>query len=170
MEEIKKIAEVLYNKMRNENIKYVEELAHLNLEYQSHVLEEYAISKLDIEKAIENKEDLNQIYTYSLQNYINVDMNAFFSYVSMVRNNIGLNAFVDDILKTSTLDMERNFSWIPNVLECFTYEEGLNIKRAFLIVMTNFTDIVSLNNSTIDQLYCTIMNSLEESAKKTLHF
>lgn len=169
MEEIKKIAKVLYNKIRNENIKYVEELAYHNQEYRSHVLEEYAISTLDIEKAIENKEDLNQIYTYSLQNYINVDLNAFFSFVTMVRS-MGLNSFVDDILKKSNFDMEMQFSWIPNVLECFTYEEGLQIKRAFLTVMTNFTDIFSLSNETIDQFYSTIMSSLEESAKKTLHF
>ncbi len=171
MEE-EKVAEIIYNKIRNENIKYVEELVYQNpqyletKEYMSYVLSDYDICVLDILKAIQNNEDLNQIYTYSLNHYLKTDINAFLSYVLMVRE-IGLKAITDYILHSKSGE---DFSWISVVLECFTYEEGLEIKKAFLKVMTNFIDLSSLHNSIIDHFFNTIMASLEENEKKALHF
>lgn len=141
--EIKKIANILYTK--------------INKELKDQKID---LIPLDIEKAIFYHEDLNQILNIP----ISFDFNDFYHYICIVRI-IGLKNYSKYILETTDVDVL--IKWLPQVLECFTYIEGLELKRAFLKVMTNFTDLNVLENQEIDRFFCIVSEDLKKQRVKS---
>lgn len=148
-EELNKIAKVLYNKIYNENIKVYTELAKEGQEYYSYALEENRITIPMIEHAIMYNEDLNQLNDAPMQNYITTDLNAFFTKILVIRE-INLEYYVSVILEC---DIDAFIFVIKDILECFTEEESMPIKKAFLKRMLNGYDVEAINEENINSLF-----------------
>lgn len=155
-EEINKLAQVIHNKIYNENTKFYEQLAYDGKEYSSHVLTEN-ITILDIEKAITTPIDLNKINGLNMQNYIDFDLNNFLTRAIAIRS-FNIQSYVE-ITKNQPIDML--VFWFGQVMECFTDKECLLIKKAFLKRVLNYVDVNAMDEDKINSLFLSLYNEIK---------
>lgn len=153
MEELTRIAKILQNKIYNANIFLYEQLARENKAYFDSVLQEDDITILELKQAIEQKKDLNFIHNVDMKKYTNIDLNHFLSKVIIIREQ-GIEYYIEAIKKDANF---YRFDWYNTILECLTYEEGLEIKKACLEKWLNFSISEVMTNATIDKLFSTIV-------------
>lgn len=156
-EEIKKLAQILHREIYNANIRVYEKAAYEGIEYYSKILNEIDYSVLDIERAIFYGEDLNHLNDQEMEEYINIDLNKFLKRIVYIREN-GVQYYIHVI---ETEDIEVYVFGLEQILECFTDEEGLLIKKAFLKRMLNFCDIEQMEMSVINNLFFMILNEIK---------
>lgn len=146
--EMKKISLVLYNKI-------CKELKNKKLD----------ITPFDIEKALLYHEDLSQIYTVSLKEQFSIDLNDFYRLVCVVRI-MGMDSYIACIENTLEDDIESLIKWLPQIMECFTDLESLELKKVFLKRVTHYQDLNCLDNQEINRFFWSIINDLEKNSKK----
>ncbi len=162
------LTHIVYNKIYNENIKTYEQLAYEGKEYLDRVLETNAILETDIEKAIEANSDLNRLNNLDMKKYTQTDLNGFLKQVLLVRQ-YEIKDYVFRILKD---DQNLFLDWIPFVLDCLTYKEGIEIKKAFLRKLFRIP-VSIVEDDKIDAVFCENFLFLlmeKEFDKKALHF
>lgn len=157
--ELKKTAEVIRNKIYNENIMVNEQLALECGQHKEKLLEanEQNISISDIEAVMQENKNLNWICGIDITKYINTDLNIFLSWLKKIRN-MGLDTIINH---TKTFDIFYVALWVNNILEAFTYEEGLEIKKAFLKRILNSIEIDNLEPKEIDGFFYAILIELK---------
>lgn len=161
-DKVKEIAQVLRNKIYNENIRFYEQLAYEGQKYDGHVLtKDIAIS--DIEKAITNKEDLNKINGLPMNEYINIDLNAFLTRVVIIREHTAQS--YAEVIAINPVEFSICFEAI---MECFTEKEKNYMKRIFLKRMLNFENIVFMEDNFVDDLFYSIFNELKREENEIL--
>lgn len=166
--ELNKIAQIIYRKIYNENIRIYTQLAQEGKEYYNFVLEESCITPSMIEQAILHNEDLNQLNNLSIQNYITTDLNAFYTKIIAVRD-INMDYFSYMILEG---DINSFIFALRDILECFTENESIQIQKAFLKRTLNCYDIDAMDNETINRLFLPLfremINQKQEVALKLI--
>lgn len=160
-QETNTIAQVIYNKIYNENIKVYEQAAYEQEgnDFYKKILPTNAITILDIKKAIEDREDLNQINGLDMKNYVNMDLGSFFSKVTIIRG-IDTLTYERFIMESSIDSMAL---WLRHILECFTEEEQIGIKKNFLKRILNFDVTDLMTNERIDNFFWKIYFEIFES-------
>ncbi len=161
--ELKKIAQVLHNKIYNENSRFYEQLAYLEQEYISHVLLENDVSLHNIVMSIQLREDLNSINGLDMKNYLDIDLNAFLMKVIAIRK-FERQSYAEMIEKQS---LDLFMGWLEPVLDCFTEEESIPIKRAFIKRLLNYSDIDSMDIASINNLFFTLYKAIKIQIEKS---
>lgn len=128
-EELKKVAQVVYNKIQNENIKYYEKAAYELGEYEGNnyagrELLPFVISTFDIERAILYREDLNFINGIDMKQYVEIDLNEYLSKVLLMLEN--KMASYAKIIENASME---ELSYLE--MEYFTFEESLQLQEEF---------------------------------------
>ncbi len=154
--ETRRIAEVIYNKIYNGNIFTYEQCALNGETYHDKILNAHIISMLDIERAIDYSEDLNQIYDIEISKYLPTNLNEFLTRVTFIRE-YGIDSYITEI-ENGAIGMIPY--WLPLIIECFTYEEGLKLKKAFVKRMVGFIDTDFMSSLHIDNLFFDELNKL----------
>ncbi len=131
--ELKKVAQIIYNKIQNENIKFYEKAAYGLGEYEGNnyvgrELLAFEISLLDIEKSIKFQEDLNFLNGIDMKRYLDVDLNDYLMKVLFMRQN-KMSAYME-VVETASMEMLPFL--LVDALEYFTFEESLQLQTAFL--------------------------------------
>lgn len=163
-QELGAIAQVMHRKIYSENIRIYTQLAYEGQEYYSHALEEKRITISDIEQAITFHEDLNQIHDLSIQNYLTTDLNAFLLKILAVRENT-VQSYTDIITKEPT---DLFICGLESILECFTEEESLPIKKAFLKRTLNGYDVEAMEQDAIDCLFWNLFIELRKQIEQEI--
>lgn len=158
--ELQNIAQVIHNMIYNKNIATYEKLNREDL-----VLNSFEISVLDIVMAIYNNEDLNNINGINIKNFIQSDLNKFLTFVAFIRE-YSIESYISVIRNAEEDQIDIFPFWIPKILECFTYEEGIAIKKEFLKKITHFSGIDELENKNIDDFYFSEMENLHNTLEK----
>lgn len=161
--ELDNIAQVVYNKIHNANIIYYEEIALMGEDYTEKVLP-IDISIYDIKQAILEQKNLNHLNNLPMENYLNLDLNAFFSRVCMIRK----TKIFEYIKVIENTNREEIGLWLPAIMECFTIEEQRQLKIAFVKKMTNYINVESMLDSEMDAIFLYLLNNLIEQSKGRL--
>lgn len=141
-DELRKIAQILRNKIYNENIKFYEQLAYEGKEYDGHVLTEN-MTILDIEKALTYREDLNKINGLDMQKYINIDLNVFLKRVVMIRE-YAIQSYAE-VIENNPIDL--SIFWLEPIMECFIEKESMYLKKSFVQKVYSCDDISAIDDS-----------------------
>lgn len=167
--QINEIARVIHNKIYNTNIFLCEKLALKEESNPNPILNFQDISVLDIKRAIEYGEDLNQINGLNIKDYICMDLNVFLSHVIKIREN-DIKSYAEIIKNASDEDIELFPHWIPTILDYFTYEESLELKRTFVKRMINYSDIDLIANDHIENIFFDILKGLDNIQEESTTF
>lgn len=156
--EINKLAQVIHNKIYNENIRLCEQLAYEGQKYYDKVLFEKEVSIADIEMAITCSEDLNQMNGLARTQYLNIDLNAFLSRVIAIRE-YTMQSY-GKVMANNPLDLI--VFWLEPIMECFTEKEKMYLKKTFLKRITNFENIYFMDDDFVDDLFFVHFNELKK--------
>lgn len=156
--EINRLAQVIHNKIYNENIRFCEQLAYEGQEYYDKVLFFEEVSIADIEMAITCKEDLNQMNGLARAQYLNIDLNAFLSRVIAIREYTIYS--YGKVIANNPSDLIA--FWLEPIMECFTEKEKMYLKKAFLKRITNFENIDFMDDDFVDDLFFVHFNKLKK--------
>lgn len=156
--EINRLAQVIHNKIYNENIRFYEQLADEGQKYYGKDLFLVEVSIADIEIAIACNEDLNQINSLAREQYLNIDLNAFLSRVLAIRE-YTIPSY-REVMANNPLDLIA--FWLEPIMECFTEKEKMYLKKAFLKRIVDFETIDLSDNDFIDDLFFVHFNELKK--------